>query len=147
MAFLDNQLLLSDAQALTASAASTNIIDLSASRNIGAGEPMAVALTIDVAADHTTGDETYSVAVEVDDDSSFGSATTIATYTLSASTVKGDVHVIGVPVTPTNADNRYLRLSYTLAGTTPSVTVTAFLTAQSLAPQTFVAFADGYTIS
>lgn len=147
MPYLDSQLQLSDAQAVTTDAASTNIIDLSASRNIGAGEPMAIVVVVDVAADHTTGDETYTVEVQVDDDAAFGSSTTITSYVIPPSTVKGDVHVIPIPITATNSDNRYLRVNYNTAGTTPTITVTTYLAPLSAAAQKFVPFADGYTIS
>jgi len=147
MPYVDSQLLLSDAQAVTTDAASTNVIDLSQSRNIGAGEPMAVVVTVDVAADHTTGDEAYAVEVQVDDDSAFGSSTMITSYTIPNTTVKGDVHVIPIPITASNADNRYLRVNYNTGGTSPSITVTAFLTALSAAPQKYVPYADGLTIS
>ena len=56
---LDSLLKFSDAQALTATADSTNVIDLSNDRDIGIGEPMALVVTVGVAADFTTGDETY----------------------------------------------------------------------------------------
>lgn len=147
MPYVDSSLLLSDAQAMSATAASTNIIDLSASRNLGAGEPMAVVLCVDVAADGTTGDETYSVAVQVDDDSAFGSSTTITTYTVPRTTVKNDIHVIPIPITASNSDNRYLRVNYTLGGTTPSITVTTYLSPLSAAAQKYVPYAKGYTIS
>lgn len=148
MSYVDSQLLLSDAQAVTTDAASTNIIDLGvAGRNIGAGEPLAVVVTVDVAADHTTGDEAYAVEVQVDDDSAFGSTTIITSYTIPQTTVKGDVHVIPIPITSTNSDNRYLRVNYNTGGTTPTITVTTFLTALSAAPQKYVPYAKGYTIS
>ena len=58
--YVDNELLLSDAQAVTTDAVGTNVIDLSVDRSIGNGEPMAVVFTIDVAADQTSGDEDYT---------------------------------------------------------------------------------------
>ena len=51
---LDNQLVLSDAQALTATAASTNVLDLKAAGLYGNGEPLALVVWVDVAADGTT---------------------------------------------------------------------------------------------
>jgi len=127
MAILDNDLVVSDAQALTASAASTNIIDLSTTgRKIGAGEPIVFELYIDVAADGTTTDETYTVGLQVDDDVSFGSATTLETVTLTyAQLTLNSKH--SLLFRPTFAGERYARLYYTLGGTTPSVTLTAAL--------------------
>jgi hypothetical protein len=122
---IDAQLLFSDAQALTATAVSTNLLDLGADRNIGIGEPMAIVVCFDVAADRTTGDETYAVTVQADDNSSFSSAATVTgpfsmlTYAIGTKFV--------IPLGMDTLTERYLRLSYTLGGTTPSVTVTAFL--------------------
>jgi len=56
--YIDAQGLFSDAQALTATAASTNIVDLGSDRNIGVGEEMVVAIFLDVAADDGDADET-----------------------------------------------------------------------------------------
>lgn len=47
---LDKQNLLSSAQAVTASAVSTNTIDLGTARDIGAGEDVIIFVTVDVAA-------------------------------------------------------------------------------------------------
>lgn len=48
--FLDAQNLVSSAQAVTASAVSTNTIDLSQVRDVGVGEELKFAITVDVAA-------------------------------------------------------------------------------------------------
>lgn len=47
---LDKQNALSEAQVVTASAVSTNTIDLGAKRDIGAGEELSVSITVDVSA-------------------------------------------------------------------------------------------------
>src|SRR3990167_4171654 len=58
--FIDAQALLSDAQAVTADAASTNTYDSGAAgTDITEGEPLGIGISVDVAADFTTGDETY----------------------------------------------------------------------------------------
>lgn len=123
---IDAQHLFSDAQALSATGASTNIIDLGSDRNIGLGEPMAVVVTIDVAADRTTGDETYTVQLQTDDNAAFSSAANVGgAYSILQYTA-GSRFVIPLPIG--TETERYLRLNYTLGGTTPSITVTAFLT-------------------
>lgn len=142
---LDGQNLYSDAQALTATAASTNIIDHGADRNLGIGEPMAVVITVGVAADGTTGDETYSAQVQTDDNASFSSATSVAgAVTIARGTAAGTKFVVAIP--PDTTIERYTRVYYTLGGTTPTVTVDAFMQPMS-AIQNDGYFPDGFTIS
>jgi hypothetical protein len=64
----DAQLILCEAQALTADAGSSNVLDLGVSRNIGAGNPLSVFIHVSVAADHTTGNETYNFIMQTDGD-------------------------------------------------------------------------------
>lgn len=140
---LDSLLKFSESQALTATADSTNVIDLSLDRDIGIGEPMAVFVSVEVAADFTTGDETYQFQVETDDNDSFSSSTIIADQTVAAADLAvGDKVVLPIG----HANERYLQVVYTLGGTTPSVTVDAFL-----APYSFIDgdrdYASGFTIT
>ena len=125
---IDGQNLFSDAQALTASAASTNLIDLISANKLGTGEPMAVVITVDVAADGTTTNETYAFKLETDDNAAFSSATLVAGTSLTVTygnLTAGSQHVIVIP--PGASVEQYLRLYATLGGTTPSVTITATL--------------------
>jgi len=141
--YVDNELLMSNAQALTATADSTNYIDLSQDRDIGTGNPMAVVIAVSVAADFTTGNETYTFSVETDDNTSFSSATVIATKAvLTTALTAGDLVVLAIPYT----NERYLQVVYTLAGTTPSVTVDAYLTPMNMIHGK-KDYASGYTIS
>jgi RES domain-containing protein len=146
MAYVDAQLMFSDAQAITADAASTNIIDLGVARNLFQGEPMAIVISSDVAADLTTTDETYSVIVQTDDNSSFSSATALTTQAIPAADLAaGDIVVLGVP--SGSAVERYLRLSYDVGGTTPTVTLTAYLSPLSMVPANAKHYGDAITIS
>lgn len=141
---LDAQLQFSDGQALTSSGASTNLIDLGADRNIGVGEEMAVLLVVDVAADDGNADETYSFAIEADDNSSFSSAVTVGTITVTRGDAAGTQYTALLP--KGSETERYMRLNATLGGTSPSVTVTAFLApAKSIDAYNF--YADAITIS
>lgn len=141
---LDAHLQFSDSQALTSTAASTNIIDLGADRNIGIGNKLGVYLNVEVAANAGDGDETYSIAIQTDDNSGFSSATTLSTFTITRGTAAGTVYLQGIPSDTT--PERYLRLNYTLGGTTPSVTVSAHLV-PDIGVDNYVAYADGFTIS
>lgn len=149
--FLDAQNLFSDAQALTVTVASTNLIDLGVDRNVGIGEPMCVVITVDVAADATTGDETYQFDLETDDNVGFASPLILARRIVSAlpniprATMAAGFKLL-IPVPNDTTAERFLRLNYTLGGTTPTITVTAFLQPMSMV-QAEAVFAKGYTIS
>ena len=144
----DAQLLFSDAQAITADAASTNLIDLGAVRQIGQGEPMGIAILVDVAADSTTGDETYEFELQTDDNAAFSSATEVLAQAITAARLTaGSLHVI--PLSPSILPllERYIRLNYDVGGTTPTITVTAWLSPLSALAGRSPIYADGFNIS
>ena len=146
--FLDALGLVSDAQAVTATAFSTNTIDLGATTPvaaIGTGESMGFGITIDVAADFTTGDETYTVEIVESDNANLSTPTVIASRVITAANLKaGTLHWLGLPMgTPSK---RYLGLRYTTAGTTPTVTITAFLIPQKMFSVLSRNYAKGYSI-
>lgn len=146
MAYVDAQLLFSDAQAITADAASTNLIDLGVARNLFQGKSMSVVISADVAADLTTTDETYVVRLDTDDNSSFSSATTLVSQTVPAADLAlYKIVVLGVPATA--AVERYIRLYYDVGGTTPTVTVTAYLSPSDMVPANVKHYGDAITIS
>lgn len=142
--YLDAQLLYSDAQALVATAVSTNIVDHGADRNLGIGEPLAIVVIVDVALDRTTGDETYAVTLQTDDNAAFSSATTV-TGPVSLLTYAAGTKFI-IPVPPDTLMERFSRLNYTLGGITPTGTVTAFMIPLSMI-QNDVHYADAITIT
>jgi hypothetical protein len=122
---VDDTLVLSDHQAITASAASTNIIDIGAAgtpfghaaavrRDIGIGTDIDVEVRVTTTFATLT---SLSVALQVDDDAAFGSPTTIATgpAVAAASLVAG--YRFTFPATlPEGTAERYIRLLYTVAG-------------------------------
>ena len=116
---IDYNLQFSDAQSVTADAASTNIIDLGSDRDIGVGEEMKIALNFDVAMGGSS--PTLAVLVQTDDNSSFSSATTVLTSRSIADAAIGDQLVLGLPDT----NERYVRLYYDVGGTSPTMTVSA----------------------
>lgn len=126
----------SDAQALTGTAVSTNVIDLGATgtvlnapaalvRDIGKGNPVAIFVRLNVAAGGTS--PTIIVDVEVDDNVGFSSATTVASSAIKAGGAAGDEIYLSVYL-PEGTNERYLRLNYTLGGTSPTYTVTSAVT-------------------
>ena len=115
----DKTTLLSDQQAITATAASTNVIDLGATpssiaRDIGKGKP--IPLLIQVTEQFTAaGAGTLTVALQVDSDEAFGSAKTVWTSPAIAKATLAPGYVIVPEYIPRGTDERYMRLNYTVA--------------------------------
>lgn len=123
----DAQTRFSNAQAITASAASTNVIDLLAAgipfghtvavtRDLGVNSEMAEAeLQIQVTEAFATA-TSVKVAVQTDDNSAFSSAATILeTEAIPiASLIAG--YVFNIDEFPFRTRERYVRLYYTVAG-------------------------------
>lgn len=142
--FIDQALLFSDAQALTGTAVSTNVLDLDHARagTLGVGEPLAVVVSVDVAAGGTS--PTMNFAIQTDDNAVFSSAVTrnVSKTFAAAEMTAGAVFVL--PLDNIGSE-RYMRLNYTLGGTSPTVTVTARLVPLSMV-QNWAPFASGFTI-
>jgi hypothetical protein len=121
--FLDKETILSEDQALTTTANSTNVVDLSGvdTKDVAPGEPLD--LLVQVTAD-LTGGTSVAVTVETDDDEAFGSATTVATSAAiaAATLVAGYRFAVALPA---QGLERYLRLTYTIVGTFSAGTVSA----------------------
>lgn len=155
---LDKQMQFSDAQAVTADAVGTNVLDLGQDRAIGTGEPMAVLFSVDVAADQTTGDEDYTFDVEVASDAAqttarqllgrrvFESGTPTAPAQDADLLVAGFKFYIPIPMTALSESERYLGIRYDVTGTTPTITVTAHLMPLSMCEMQ-VTHPNGYTIT
>lgn len=120
---LDNQTLLSNRQPITATAGSTDQIDLSPRgagivRDIGAGSNVPMFIQVVETFNNLT---SLTVSLQVDEDSAFGSPKTVATTTAIplASLVAGYKFLLDY--VPRGADERYMRLLYTIAGTAPTL--------------------------
>jgi len=156
---LDAQHQFSDSQAVSATGLATNVIDLSQDRAIGSGEPMCVVINVETAADQGTGDEDYQFDVETASDAGittarkligrrvFESGTPTAPAEDADLLVAGFKFVIHLPPVGLSESERFLGLRYTLAGTTPSITVSAHLMPLSMVEVGQVSFPKGYTIS
>ncbi len=119
---LDKENLFSDDQAITASAASTNVVDLGVSRDIGKGVPVPV--LIQVTADFATL-TSLTAEIETSDSEDFSSSDTLATSGAipAADLVAG--YQFPMQYMPLGT-KRYVRVNYTVAGTNASAgTVTA----------------------
>ena len=111
--FTWNSSTLTDDQAITVTAASTNVIDLGADRDIGKGIPVPI-LVQATAAFTAVGAATLTVALQTDDNASFSSASTVWTSTAipKATLVQGyEIPINYVP----RENERYLRLYFTVA--------------------------------
>lgn len=154
---LQNQF--SDAQSLSASAVATNVIDLGLTRDLGPGEEMVVVFSCDVAADQTTGDETYQFEVEYASDTAQTTGRKLITRTIfqagtpTAPNQDADLLVAGYKFTldigtlGTSGAARYLGVRYVLSGTTPTVTMSAQLQPKRMAEAGQAVYAKGYTIT
>lgn len=123
---LSAQLLMSDAQAIVATAASTNTIDNGAagtaygaqaaqSRDIGPGEPVPVILQVVETFNNLT---SLQIDLETDDNSGFSSAKVLASETLLLADLVAGKQV-SMLYMPQNVE-RYVRVNYTVVGTAPT---------------------------
>lgn len=147
-AIVDAQQMFSNAQSMAASAASTNIVDLGEERRIGTGEPMALVYTVTTALDGANADETYSAQLQSDSTDAFGSPASVGgAVALTRGSAAGTKFILVIP--PGTATERFLRVNYTIGGTTPSGNVTAELKPLSMVDTSgaSVFYADAITIS
>jgi hypothetical protein len=118
--FMDADLLFSDAQAVTAAAASTNYYDTgplftgNTGRNIGMSTEIYFSITVDTAFTDSGSNSTLTVDLQTDDNTSFTSQATVATLvTIPAVTAAGTKYFVKVPVATTVPYERYIRIYYT----------------------------------
>lgn len=146
--FIDALLVVSDAQAITVDAVSTNTIDLgnpTVKNRIGSGEPMCFLVNVEVAADFTTTDETYNFEVISSAAAALTSPTVLNRRAILAATLAlGYRFIIDVP--PGQPILRYLGLNYDVGGTTPTLTVSAALMPRKMAEESLAFYAKGYSI-
>ena len=125
----DRTNLFSDGQAITASAASTNLIDLGATgtpvggsaivRDIGPGSDIPVMVTVTESFNTLT---SLTISVQTDDNAAFSSAKTVFTTPaiLLADLAVGAKRNLLPDSIPLGTNERYVRLYYTVAGSNPS---------------------------
>jgi len=141
---MDSQLLFSDAQAVTAAAASTNYVDLGKARDIGNGKDLYVVTVVDVALTDSSSDSTVTVTLQTDDEATFsGAATGCTCYTVAATAAIGTtyIHRLG----PGDANAQYIQIYYTPNnGNLSTGSFTTFITTE---PYKYASYPDGVTIS
>lgn len=141
---IDRQNRFSNAQAITATAGSTDIIDLGgAGRNIGVGEEMYLVVIVTTAFTDASSDSTVAVTLETDDNDTMSTPTTILTLgTFAALSAAGTRLVVRLPVA---TYERYIGVRYTVAGGNLTTgAISAFLTKNIDA---YTNYANNYTFT
>lgn len=117
MTIMDSTMLFSDAQAITGTAVSTNVVNLGHSDEIGTGHPLD--LLIQVVENDFDNLTDLTVELQTDDNESFSSPTTIAQ---SEAAPLADLKVgyrFNVNYWP-RGNEQYIRLRYVVNGTNPT---------------------------
>lgn len=144
--YIDALTLLWDAAALTSDAASTNTYDSGAAGNdLTIGEPLVAVIQVDVAADHTTGNETYEFQAIQSANADLSSPDILALIQPAYSDLTAGAIVI-LPFPQGSKTKRYLGVYFNGGGTTPTVTVTSWITPASMI-QRDKYYADALTIT
>lgn len=145
---IDGELEFSNAQAVTATAISTNVVDLGATntlKDMGNGTPVYLVISTNTAAT-AAGAATVTFALESDSTANLATSPTIhfttAALALAAYQTAGTT-VVCVALPWEKTYERYLGVRFTVA--TGPLTAGAFDAFLTLDPQRFVAYANNYT--
>lgn len=153
--YVDSQLLFSDAQAVTATAISTNVVDLNPDagglslglQDIGIGEEVYLYVTTQTSVTDTGSDATLVVTLESDSTANLATAPVvhIATGTLAFATYASAGTVVFAGKLPVADYKRYLGVRYTVAsGPFTAGNFNAFLTKDI---QRYKNYASGFTVA
>lgn len=123
---LDNRSLLSDQQAITATANSTNYYDLLApgktgdgiqlKRNMGKGQNIPLLLQVTEDFDNLT---SLDFVFQTDEDSAFGTPKEVFRCTVLAADLKAG-YILPIEKLPRNLKERYFRMRYEVTGVAPT---------------------------
>lgn len=139
----DAQNQFSNAQAVTAAAASSNILDLGIARNLGVGENLFLIVDVIVAMTDTNSNSALRVDVETCSSSAFGTNAVAQTFTIPALSAIGYQAVQRIQ--PGAVNERYVRLKYT--PTTDNLTAGSFSSVFVHDADLYTSYKKGYTIS
>lgn len=136
--YIDKQNSFCSSQAVTASAPSTDYIDLGAARDIGVSDGLQVLITVNTTAT-AAGAATVAFSLEKDSSSAFGSAVAVTSTAAigKATLVAGYQFYLPIPI---GTDARYLRVYFTVA--TGPLTAGAFSAAIVKGEQKNISYAD-----
>lgn len=144
---LDKQLVLSDAQAITSTANSTNVIDLATIADISRGEPLRFRVQVDTAFTDTSSDATLTIALVCSADTSLGTPTTLYTTGAVAFASMSAAGTILVDVVIPRTSLRYLGVIYTVASgpfTAGNLTAAVLLNTETPIPARSSNFNTGF---
>lgn len=140
--YIDRQNLFGQDQAVTASAASTDYIDLGQARDIGNGTPLEIFVLVTEAA-AAAGAATVQVALQSDDNAAFSSpANLVMSDAIPKASLVAGTEVLRVPVP--HGCERYLRLYFTVA--TGPLTAGKFTSGLVPLRQSSPAYAAGFVV-
>lgn len=143
--YIDSQLLLSDAQAVTASADSTNIINFGAVRDVGTGEDLYMVTVCDVAMTDSGSDSTVTVTLQGDSTETITPDASQALYVFPATSAAGTTKIAKLDPGSAPLQYQYVNVNYTVAGGNLSTgSFTTFITTDV---QKYTSYADNITIS
>ncbi len=119
----------SNAQAITATANSDNVIDLGiAGRDIGAGEVLYIVLVVTTAFTDASSNSTITVTLVTDDNTSLSTPTTVQTLGVFAALSAVGTRIVA-QIQPNLTLERYIGLTYTAAnGDLSTGAITAAIT-------------------
>lgn len=126
---VDNTLVFSDGQAITADAGSTNVVDIGAAgtafghaaavgRDIGIGTEIPIVLTVTEAFNTLT---SLTVSVQTDDNAAFSSPKEVASKTYLLASLTLGARLSFPAELPEGTDERYVRLYYDVNGSNPTL--------------------------
>ncbi len=142
---LDAQNRFSNAQAVTATAVSADIIDLTdLERRIGTGRNLYIVVGVDIAFTDAGSDSTIQVELQSDALEAFGSATNRQDLGTFAALSAVGTQLLA-RIAPEILTERFIRLNYTVAnGNLTTGSLTSFI---ALDIDAFTAYPSGFTIS
>ena len=120
---LDKNTILSDAQSITTTAASTNALDLTAAGNAVPGSLFAVCRVDEAFAGATS----VEISLQTADNSSFSSADTLLSVTCAAAALAAADKMVMALALPVGL-KRYVRAYYTVTGTATAGKLSFFIT-------------------
>ncbi len=145
--YVDSLLMFSDAQAVTATAASTNYIDLGAVRDIGTGKQLYLVISCVVAMADSGSNTELDVSLDGDSTTTFSPDATLTVCQFAAASAAGTTKIIALSPGMAPLQYRYIQLTYTTSsgdGNLSAGSFDAFLTTDV---DRYRSYADNVTIT